>query len=105
MDIKIVELSEFYKPEKIVKSGRATIVFWKDGTKTVVRLPFGEEPDNYDAFTAALAKKIFGSNSVVKKIVSETVVAPETKKKKKFRKKMEEAEATIACIAEQNKSE
>lgn len=47
----------------------ATIVFWKDGTKTVVKLPEGDTPDDYSAFTAALAIKIFGANSRVKKII------------------------------------
>ena len=75
-------------------------MFWKDGTKTVVRLPIGEQPDDYDAFTAALAKKIFGNNSTVKRIVAETVVAPESKKKKKLRKKLDEAETAMACITE-----
>ena len=83
-----------------MKSGRTTVVFWKDGTKTVVRLPIGEQPDDYDAFTAALAKKIFGNNSTVKRIVAETVVAPESKKKKKLRKKLDEAETAMACITE-----
>lgn len=56
-------------PKRILRHGPATIVFWGDGTKTVVkRAP--DEPDNeYTAFTAALAIKIFGSNSKLKKIV------------------------------------
>lgn len=56
-------------PKRILRCGIATIVFWEDGTKTVVkRAP--DEPDNeYAAFTAALAIKTFGSNSKVKKII------------------------------------
>lgn len=56
-------------PKRILRHGPATIVFWGDGTKTVVkRAP--DEPDNeYTAFTAALAIRIFGSNSKLKKIV------------------------------------
>lgn len=58
-----------FTPLRILRNGPATIVFWGDGTKTVVkRAP--DEPDNeYTAFTAALAIKIFGSNSKLKKIV------------------------------------
>lgn len=58
-----------FTPKRILRHGPATIVFWGDGTKTVVkRAP--DEPDNeYAAFTAALAIKIFGSNSKLKKIV------------------------------------
>lgn len=67
-------------PERIVKSGRATIVFWDDGTKTVVkRSP--DEPDNdYNAFLAALGIKIFGSNSQLKKIIKEQTVVQKPKK-------------------------
>ena len=58
-----------FTPMRILRHGPATIVFWADGTKTVVKRA-DEEPDNeYAAFTAALAIKIFGSNSKLKKIV------------------------------------
>ena len=58
-----------YTPKRILRSGPATIVFWQDGTKTIVKLSDGEEDNAYAAFTAALAIKIFGSNSKLKKIV------------------------------------
>lgn len=58
-----------YIPNRILKSGNATIVFWKDDTKTVVKCGKDEIPDDYDAFTAALAIKIFGSNSKLKKVI------------------------------------
>lgn len=56
-------------PDKIIKNGRATIVLWPDGTKTVVKLAAGDEPSDYAAFTAALAKKVYGSNSRIKAIL------------------------------------
>ena len=64
-----VEAKRRYTPKRILRSGIATIVFWADGSKTVVkRAP--DEPDNeYQAFCAALAKKIFQSNSKLKKII------------------------------------
>lgn len=56
---------------RILKSGNATIVFWADGTKTIVKRA-EDEPDNpYNAFCAALAKKLYGSNSAVKKLVEQ----------------------------------
>lgn len=59
-----------YTPRRILRSGPATIVFWEDGTKTIVKFCAGETEDSaYAAFTAALAIKIFGSNSKLKKIV------------------------------------
>lgn len=67
-------------PDRIVKSGRATIVFWEDGTKTVVKRS-EDEPDNeYNAFCAALAIHAFGSNSMVKKIIKEQTVIQKPKK-------------------------
>lgn len=58
-----------YTPKRILRSGPATIVFWEDGTKTVVKRA-SVQPDNpYDAFTSALAIKVFGSNSQVKSVI------------------------------------
>lgn len=58
-----------FTPNRILRSGPATIVFWADGTKTVVKRAPDEEDNAYAAFTAALAIKIFGSNSKLKKMV------------------------------------
>lgn len=67
-----------FAPLSILKSGIATIVFWQDGTKTVVKRGSDEPESDYAAFTAALGIKIFGSNSALKRIVSRA----ETQKKK-----------------------
>lgn len=62
-------MKDKYTPKKIIFNGPATVVFWKDGTKTVVKRA-EKDPDNrYNAFCAALAKKIFKSNSKVNSIV------------------------------------
>ena len=71
-------------PKRILKNGPAMVVFWKDGTKTVVKRKKGEPDNIYHAFTAALAKKIFGSNSKVNSIVGSVI--DETKKSKKTAK-------------------
>lgn len=61
--------SDAFEPVKIIKSGECTIVFWKDNSKTIVRRD-PEDADNlHTAFCAALAKKIFGSNTAVKKTI------------------------------------
>lgn len=73
--------SDAFEPVKIIKSGECTIVFWKDGSKTLVRRD-PEDADNlHTAFCAALAKKVHGSNSRIKKIISRKLV--ENKKEKK----------------------
>ena len=58
-------------PDRIIKSGRATIVFWNDGKKTVVKRKIGEPDDPYLAFLAALGKKLYGTNSAIKKLIDE----------------------------------
>ena len=60
---------QYYKPVRIIYNSPATIVFWSDGTKTVVKKRKGERFNEYNAFCAALAKKVFESNSAVNKIV------------------------------------
>ena len=64
------------EPKKIIKSGDRTIVFWKDDTKTIVRRSDDTADDLYSAFTAALAIKIYGSNSQVKKILRMADIQP-----------------------------
>ena len=64
-------IQSFCEPKKILFNYPATIVFWKDGTKTVVKCAAGTDPDLYNAFCAALAKKISGSNSHLKKVIEE----------------------------------
>lgn len=68
---------------RILKSGPYTHVFWSDGTKTSVkRSP--EEPDNdYAAFTAALAIKMYGSNSALKRMLRDKIEVQKPKKSTK----------------------
>ncbi len=77
--LKVPNLLATLSVERILKSGDATIVFWSDGDKTVVKRAKDEDSSDYAAFTAALAIKVYGSNSAVKRIVSNA----EVQKKKK----------------------
>ena len=61
-------------PTKIRKDGPVTVVFWHDGTATSVRCGAGEQYDDYVAFCAALAKKLFLSNSAIKRVLKNTPV-------------------------------
>lgn len=54
---------------RILVNGPATIVWWNDGTKTVVKISNDDEWDWYTAVAYALAKKHFGTNSAFKKKV------------------------------------
>ena len=55
--------------QKVIFNPPATIVFWGDGTKTVVKTMSEEPFDMYHGFTAALAKKVYGNSTRVRKIV------------------------------------
>lgn len=53
--------------KRVLYHNPATIVFWNDDTKTVVKCMSGEPFEKYAGFCAALAKKVFGSTSKAKK--------------------------------------
>ena len=73
--------------DHIVFSEPATIVFWDDGTKTVVKCMKGEKYERYAGFMAACMKKMFGSTSRAKAVMNDYAIdqpaeAKKTKKKK-----------------------
>lgn len=70
-------------PKSIEQSADHTtvVVIWNDGTKTIVRLSPNDPDDIYMAFTAALAKKIFGNNTQIKKVISSHLNEHKPKKK------------------------
>ncbi len=69
--VKGTKCCESFKlmPVKIIHSGPATIVFWNDKTKTIVRCSENDVYDEYAAFCSALAIKMYGSNSHLKKMI------------------------------------
>lgn len=68
--------------KRILRSGDRFIVIWQDGTKTIVRRSPDEPDSNYAAFTAALAIKLYGSNSRVKRILETNLEYQAPKKPK-----------------------
>lgn len=83
------------EPKTIAFRGNVTIVWWKDGTKTVVRLADGEPYSKFHAFCAAVAKKLFGSASKIQKQIDEHDVdkIAERKKAEKEKARQKEQEA------------
>lgn len=73
------------KVKKIIKNKRTTIVLWEDGTKTMVRRAEGTEDDEYFAFASALAKKVYGNNSRIHKLLKEKTVWQESRKNTKIK--------------------
>lgn len=62
------------KIERVIFHDPATIVYWKDGTKTVVKA-HNEKFDKEKGLLAAIAKKVYGNkanfNNVIKHFVEE----------------------------------
>lgn len=104
-----VDYSSFYKgidrinitPKKIwfTDNGRTTTVEWMDGTKTTVRAEDPEKATPYCGFTAALAKKIFGTgeairkmNAAIDKAQEPARIRAEKRKAEKEKRKANEAE-------------
>lgn len=79
-----------------------TTVLWDDGTRTTVKLSDDDVYDEYSAFCAALAKRIYGYNSIIKKIIKtqgQFPLSKEDKKRRKEERKMRaEMEATQDLI-------
>lgn len=73
--LQYAALREHLNPVRIKKDGRVTVVFWSDGTATSVKCSMDEKYDSYTAFCAALGKKVFGSNSVLKRVIQNCPVA------------------------------
>lgn len=69
-------------PTRIVFNGPATIAFWPDGTKTVVKCQDDEPFDPEKGVALAMLKKYFGGsryNDVLKKLINEAYACNESK--------------------------
>ena len=62
-------------PDRVLFSGPATIVFWPDGTKTVVKCAEGDDVifDRKTAIMWCFMKKMFGTTSHVNKMFDELI--------------------------------
>lgn len=56
---------------RVIFNDPATVIFWDDGTKTVVKCAKDQQFERYAGFIAACAKKLFGSTSRAKAIMEE----------------------------------
>lgn len=59
--------------KRVIFNGPATIVFWLDGTKTVVKCAEGEANDKKTSILWAYAKKICGTSSHMNKVLDKLV--------------------------------
>lgn len=70
-------------PVHIIYNPPATIVFWGNGEKTVVKCSKNEKFNKYHGFCAAVAKRLFENNSQVTKLVNAGIEESPVKKSKK----------------------
>lgn len=55
-------LKESFYIKKVIKNDPALVVFWKDGSKTVVKAAEGEAYDPEKGLAMAITKKVYGNN-------------------------------------------
>lgn len=92
-------------PKHIYKGEGKTVVMWEDGTKTIVKRAEGEPDNDYAAFTAALAIKVYGDNSKVNRIVRMTETVEKRKKKKNQKEDAEGKFEVARSVGGENKFE
>lgn len=64
-----ITVKDPYKISRIIQNGPATIVFFEDGKKIVVKQSDDTEYNLYDAVSAAIAIKVYGTNSAFKRAI------------------------------------
>lgn len=88
---RLLRLPYFPKIERVIFNGPATIVFWQDDTKTVVKCREGDTFDPEKGIAMAIAKKALGNEDgyyedIKKWLPTDLHYAKEKKKKKAFEK-------------------
>ena len=83
--------SHTYLVKKILYNPPALIVFWGDDTTTLVKCAENETFNVYHGFCAALAKKVYGCNNRVNKIVGKAIREKSKDEKKELKKKAAQA--------------
>lgn len=58
-----------FAPKEIIYHDAATIVYWTDGTKTVVKCNENDEYSEYFGFIAAVAKKMYGGTGPINQLI------------------------------------
>lgn len=59
-----------FAPKEIIYNDAATIVYWTDGTKTVVKCNENDEYSEYAGFVAAVAKKMYGGANAINRLIN-----------------------------------
>lgn len=82
---------------KIIYHDAATIIYWTDDTKTVVKCNENDEYSEYAGFVAAVAKKMYGGANAInrfidsKKVIRGNGLGQPFRSKKTFEEILDEA--------------
>ena len=70
-------------PKQVIFNPPCTVVYWRDGTKTIVRCAKNETFVEEYGFAAAVLKKLYGTRADYLRIVENAYRQPQYDKKKK----------------------
>jgi len=70
LDIERQNIAEYFVPKKIIYCDPATIVYWRDGSKTVVRVSNGDDFQKDQGFAMAVVKKIYPVKADFNRVVA-----------------------------------
>ena len=76
-----------YGVKEIIYHDAATIVYWTDGTKTVVKCNENDEYSEYAGFVAAVAKKMYGGANAINRLIDSKKVVHGNGLRQPFRPK------------------
>lgn len=76
-----------YGVKEIIYNDAATIVYWTDGTKTVVKCNENDEYSEYAGFVAAVAKKMYGGANAINRLIDSKKVVHGNSLRQPFRPK------------------
>ena len=65
----ILKESKCLEIQKVIFNNPATVILWKDGTKTVVKCNGRDTYDPEKGFAMAISKKVLGSYPAIKRII------------------------------------
>ena len=76
-----------YGVKEIIYNDAATIVYWTDDTKTVVKCNENDEYSEYAGFVAAVAKKMYGGANAINRLIDSKKVIRGNSLRQPFRPK------------------
>ena len=94
-----------FQIKKVIFSGPCTIVFWEDGTKTMVRQQENDILDKEKGLAMAIAKKVYGNKGNYNNVLKRWLVGKDWRKKERLAKKLAKVTDDICDLVENKASD